>query len=302
MHRWLTFSIVLGLASGAAVLWPSAAHAASSFALDRANEASEASGAADLFAAPAHAAEVVRARVDLEVESPGRCDVVIVGPAESTRALADRLRSAPTTRATFVCRSADRALREVADGHADAAVVAVPFEQISSDGRLRELSLGDFVVALVRHQDNQVTDVSSTQLVNLSHGRVRGWIDLGGARRELRAYSTFSGPTDEARALQLAQGVVAVRERGLTAEQVIERVSRDPGALGIVALRSVADSLPCVSIDGVRPSACAFASGAYPMGYRLRLVHRSDPRAPLAALLTFLRGAAGQQMLRDLAP
>jgi hypothetical protein len=297
VQRGLPLAAAIVVAAAAAMLWPLPVHAAAGERIARA----AAGGAAvpDLAAANGEGAS---ARTALAESVALGEDLIVVGPAESTRLIEARLRQAFTPSPRFVYRGADQAVREVAEGRADAAIVAVPFEQITADSSLRELTLASFVVALVTHPDNAVADVSHDQLVNLGHGRVRGWADLGGDRRPLHAYSTFGGPTDEARALGLAQGVLDARDRGLAASQILARVGRDRDALGIVALREVPESLPCIAVDGVRPSASAFASGAYPMGFRLRLVHRASPRAPMTALLDYLRGDDGQRLLRDLNP
>lgn len=300
MHRTLAFVIVFMSAAAAAVMWPTPVLAADASAIEASTEVETlpASAVADAARTTAPA----RAEVGRETGDAERPDVVVSGPAETTRLLRAHLHADTAPPATFACRSADRAVFDVAAGAADAAIVTMPFEQILGDARLREQTLCEFVVMLVRHRDNHVDNLTRAQLQALCRGRIRSWADLGGERRELCAFSTFTGPADEARALGLGQGVACVRERGLSLAQVVERVARDPGALGIVAVRAVPEDLPCLAVDGVAPSLSAFASGTYPMGYRLRLVHRASPRAPLAALLTFLRGAEGQRVLRDLAP
>lgn len=297
MHRWLAFVIVFMLAGVAAVLWPTPAQAAAAD-VDPAPVVATASAAPALVADGAPERTVVADDIDVAT----RADVVITGPAETTRLLRAHLSGAETPAATFACRSVDRAVFDVAAGHADAALVCEPFERILKDDRLRELALGDFVVALVRHRDNRVAGLTREQLAAICRGRVRTWADLGGEDRDLHAYSTFTGPADEARALGLGQGVASARERGLSVAQLLERVARDPGALGVVALRLVPEGLPCLTLDGVAPSLAAYQSGTYPMGYRLRLVHRCQPRAPLARFMDYLAGAEGQRLLRELEP
>ena len=45
---------------------------------------------------------------------------------------------------------------DVAQGRVDAAVVAIAFESVLPDANLREFALGDYVVALVRHDEKQI--------------------------------------------------------------------------------------------------------------------------------------------------
>ncbi|MEZ5966014.1 MAG: hypothetical protein R3F56_19415 [Planctomycetota bacterium] len=300
MHRWLAFVIVFMLAGAAAVLWPSPVRAAA--AEEEGLTAPVPASAPSASPMVADTEGSVRTEVASEVDVAARPDIVITGPAETTRLLRTHLAEETTLSATFACRSVDRAVFDVAAGHADAAIVAEPFESILDDPRLRERALGDFVVALVRHRDNRVDHLTHEQVVAIARGRARTWADLGGDKRDLRAYSTFTGPADEARALQLGQGLTCVRERGLSAAQVMARVAREPGALGIVALRVLPASVPCITIDGAAPDLAAYRTGSYPFGYRLRLVHRAEPRPPLARFLAFLGGAEGQRMLRDLEP
>jgi hypothetical protein len=294
MQRVLTLGIAMLAGAGVTLLWPSPTLAAAA-TLENSTASARASSA-ELAAPAAAAVPIVRAAA--ATEAGGADDLTITGPAECIRQLGAALRGAYAEPLRLTCNSDLDALRDVAKGRADAAVVAVAFERTLPDPGLREFTLGDFVVALVRHDENPVRDLSRAQLDELCRGRARGWQDIGGRGSELRAFSTFTGPTDEARALGVAQGLAAVVERGLAADDVIARVQRDRAALGVVALREVDDTLPCIAVDGVQPSANAFAAGSYPFGFRLRLVYRAEHRAGMGKLLTFLANAAGQHALR----
>ncbi len=292
----VTLGIVVLAGAGITMLWPTAtlAAAADSERAELRDTTGEASAGLEAATSVASTA-LLRAVAEPEVRD--RPDVVITGPAECIRQVSEPLRAGYTGALTFTCTSDIAALQSVADGRVDAAIVTVAFERALPDASLREFNLGDFVTVLVRHDENQVRDLTRTQLDELCRGRTRGWQDLGGRGSELRALSTFSGPVDEARALGVAQGLAAVRERGLSVAQVIARVQRDRAGLGVIAVRQVPDTLPCIAIDGVLPSATSFAAGSYPFGYRLRLVYRAEHRSAVAKLLTFLGSAEGQGVL-----
>jgi len=294
MHRWSTLVLLFLLAAAAAVLWPTPVFAAPA----EAGAAAHPPGPAAVAAVePAAAAPVRRAAVAVEPTLLPEAAALLVGPAETTRRLGTLLRSVGAPHAEVTCRDEVSALRDVVAGRADAALLASPFEHLFAAEGLRELALGDFVVVLVRHRANPLPGISRVQLDELSRGRVRSWADLGGEPRELHVLSTFTGPEAEGRALGLPRGLARVRARGLGAAEVLARVARDPGALGVVALASVPETLPVLAIGGVLPSDRAFASGGYPFGYRLRLVHRAEPRAPLSDVRAFLCGRAARAAL-----
>ncbi len=267
--------------------------------------------ALSLCSDPVHAAEVERGALgDLPLEAPSALAAVApraaavpavltrrhVEPAVAPRVgllvggAADALRHLAAADGVagvrFEARCAEpiSALRAVASGELDVAVLTVPFESLLPHGDLREVGVADFVVALVRHPDNPAAEVSHSRLAELCRGRARDW--AGG---ETHLFSAFSGAFEEARALQVPFVRAARAERGLSVAQVCARVGRDRAGFGLFAAATLPEGPAYVSVDGVAPSLQAYAGGTYPFGYRLRVVHRADARPEVAALLSVLQ-------------
>lgn len=246
-----------------------------------------------LAAAAPHVAAVpaVLTRRHVEPAVASRPGLLVGGAADALRHLA-AAEGVAGVRFTAQCSEPTAALRAVASGDLDAAVLTVPFESLLAHGDLREVGVADFVVALVRHPDNPTADVSHSRLAELCRGRARDWAD-----GETHLFSAFSGAFEEARALHVPFLRAARAERGLSVAQVCARVGRDRQGLGLLAAATLPEGPAYVSVAGVAPSLQAYAAGTYPFGYRLRLVHRADARPELVALLAALQTDGARRAL-----
>jgi ABC-type phosphate transport system substrate-binding protein len=156
--------------------------------------------------------------------------------------------------------------------------------------------LGRLGLAVVVHPDNPVRDLSVDELRDLFSGLADSWDDVGGRELPVQPVLPLPGePIGESFAM-LVMGEAKPWPGTLlapTAAAMAELIGEDPGAIGLLPLAAVPETLRTVRIGGILPGASTIASGAYPLTVPLVATAPNEPGSPLREFLVWIQSHSG---------
>jgi len=120
-------------------------------------------------------------------------------------------------------------------------------------------------IAVITHNSNTVSDLTSEQLTDIYTGKITNWKDLGGADEAIvvlgrEAGSGTRGAFEEL--LDVADQCAYAQELDTTGG-VLAKVAATPGSIGYVSLDVVDDTVKALSLDGVEPTEANIVAGSY---------------------------------------
>ena len=120
-------------------------------------------------------------------------------------------------------------------------------------------------IAVITHNSNTVSDLTSEQLKDIYTGKITNWKDLGGADEAIvvlgrEAGSGTRGAFEEL--LDVADQCAYAQELDTTGG-VLAKVAATPGSIGYVSLDVVDDTVKPLSLDGVEPTEANIVAGSY---------------------------------------
>jgi phosphate transport system substrate-binding protein len=198
-------------------------------------------------------------------------------------------------------------IRAVSQGALDIGISSRPLQS-------PELSLGlsvlpyaktPFVLVTGIHED--LSNVSSGNLVAIFRGEMRTWPDGENLRLILRPASDADTEGMKRISPEMSKAVdVALSREGmliaLTDQENADMLETIPGALGFCSLtqiRAEKRRVKVLSLDGVTPSLKTLANGSYPLVRQLALITKAGPLSPVQRFLGFIRSTECGKILRD---
>jgi phosphate transport system substrate-binding protein len=157
----------------------------------------------------------------------------------------------------IVGNGSQRGIADLAAGRAQIAMISAPLaEEVTKvneanpgtiDARhLNAYQIGESRVAFAIHPSNTVRPATNSQLAEIFSGKTKNWRELGGADREIIIVTAQPGDglrtmveTSLLNGMKLPPGTRAMTN----ATQIVKVVSQLPGAIGIVAPRSLDGSV-----------------------------------------------------------
>jgi ABC-type phosphate transport system substrate-binding protein len=156
--------------------------------------------------------------------------------------------------------------------------------------------LGVEAMGVVAGSGSGVQQVTREQLITLLAGRTANWSMLGG--RDQAVQPILPLPGDDARSRieeALMQGASFASAARLTAtpEQALDLLDAEPGALLILPMSALPDSLTALSIDGTLPPTDPSNAAGYPLVATLAAI---GPEEPAGAVRDWLVWVQSQQL------
>lgn len=156
--------------------------------------------------------------------------------------------------------------------------------------------LGALGLAVVVHPDNPVRDLSIDELRDLFSGLSDTWDDVGGREQPVQPVLPLPDePLGEAFS-SLVLGETKPWPGTLlapTAAAMVQVLAEDPGAIGLLPLGAVPETLRTVRIEGILPGDTTVASGAYPLRVSLLATAPAEPGSPLRDFLAWIQSHSG---------
>lgn len=204
----------------------------------------------------------------------------------------------------------------LAEGSAELAASSRPIKDseqasLASLGDLRSASAEQVIaldgLAIIVHPDNPVQQLDIGQVAALFAGEIDNWQALGGPAGAVRLYARDdnSGTFDTFKELVLSsQGkqLAGAAQRFESSDELSERVSQDPQAIGFIGLPYIRQAKALHIADqgsqAMPASRELISTEDYPLSRRLFFYLRPDESNPWArALVEFAQSAEGQAIV-----
>ena len=166
-------------------------------------------------------------------------------------------------------------------------------------------------IAVVVNPENPVKSLTKEQVSQVFKGEIVNWKDLGGedAPIVLISREAGSGTRDafeelmelttekDGKKLSLVDFAYPIVASGNG--EVKQNVATKKGAIGYLSLGSVDDTLVAAKIDDVEATPENIKNNTYAIARPFIVVTKGAPRADVQALIDFILGAEGQQIVAD---
>ncbi|WP_166367289.1 substrate-binding domain-containing protein [Pseudomonas akapageensis] len=162
-------------------------------------------------------------------------------------------------------------------------------------------------VVIILHPGNPLQQLDTEQLAGIFSGRIKTWEQLGSGRGPIHLYARDerSGTFETFKSLildPLGQSLSANAIRLESSEQLSDKVSQDPQAIGFIGLPYVHKAKPLAIKDGdsqpMLPTPALIASEDYPLARRLYFYLPPDNQNPWArSLMHYVQSEQGQAIV-----
>jgi phosphate transport system substrate-binding protein len=168
---------------------------------------------------------------------------------------------------------------------------------------LRIFTIARDGIAIITSPDNQVTNLSRTQVRDIFTGDVTNWSEVGGSDTRIVVVSREEGSGTRSAFEELVLSNSALIT-GLAILQpsngaVMTTVSTTPGSVGYVSFGYLNDDIATISVNGVAPTPANAVAGRYPIVRPLNMLTNGAPSATVQAFLDFILGPEGQAIVVD---
>lgn len=152
--------------------------------------------------------------------------------------------------------------------------------------------VGRVGLAVIVHPDNPVRDLDLEEVQSLFAGRTASWAEVGGIDGPVQPVLPLPDePAGEA-FLQAVLGAGRPWPGTLlapTPSAMIELVSQDVWAIGLVPMAALTEGVQPVRLDGVPLDEANLAAGRYPLTLELLATAPEEPGAPVRLFLVWLQ-------------
>ena len=163
-------------------------------------------------------------------------------------------------------------------------------------------------LAVIVHPDNPVSSMAVTTIAKVFSGQIKNWREVGGPDAPIRllARDDKSGTWDTFKSLVLAKRLAlhTSAERFESNDELSDKVSADPAAIGFVGLASVRNAKPLGVYEGetspLKPEPLFVATEDYPLARRLFLyTPELSTNAYVREFVEFAKSAEGQHSVQS---
>ncbi|HHN93468.1 MAG TPA: hypothetical protein ENK17_01745 [Anaerolineae bacterium] len=154
-------------------------------------------------------------------------------------------------------------------------------------------------VVVVVHRDSSLTEVGLAQLQEIFRGRMQEWDGM-----VLAVVSREEGSGVRAAFESVVLGYHPVTPNSVVASSngaLAEYVAHTPATIGYLSAlwldRAAVDGVRVLPVEGVWPTAAAFADGTYPIVHPLYLATVAEPTGESRAFAQWVLGPEGQAVL-----
>lgn len=201
-----------------------------------------------------------------------------------------------------------RGLADARQGLADIGMVSRALTPEEAEG-MQVFLIGRDGISIILHQDNPLTELSSSQVVDIYTGEIENWGELIDREAPITVVHKAEGRSTLTRFLDYfdleAQEVVADVVIGDN-QQGIKTVAGNPDAIGYVSIGSAAFSIEqgqvpikLVALDGIEATDDTVADGTFPLLRLLNLVTFGDPTPTARQFIEFAQAEENHDIIRQ---
>jgi phosphate transport system substrate-binding protein len=200
--------------------------------------------------------------------------------------------------------SSSSALRAVADGRITIGLSSEPVGEAERASGLHQVEIARVAVVFGVHSSVNVPGLSSQQICDIYSGKLKSWKEVGGPNLSITPLTRPPNETDpvivRARipCFKEGTGVVSLpKPRDMT-----KALSSKAGAIGMTNGIFVEESNGAIRglmLNGVAPTPGNVQAGSYPLIRRFFVVTKGAPTGGVAQFINFVKGAEGQDVIRQ---
>lgn len=201
-----------------------------------------------------------------------------------------------------------RGLADARQGLADIGMVSRALTSEEAEG-MQVFLIGRDGISIILHQDNPLTQISSSQVVDIYTGEIENWGEVIDRDAPITVVNKSEGRSTLTRFLDYfdleAQEIVADVVIG-DDQQGIKTVAGNPDAIGYVSIGSAAFSIEqgevpiqLVALDGVEATDDTVADGTFPLLRLLNLVTFGDPTPVARQFIEFAQAEENHEIIRQ---
>ena len=264
-------------------------------------------------------AALAPALVESYLRAKGATNVETIGAdKENEHWVIGQLQATDTQiRIAIAAHGSGTGFKSLASGQADIAAASRPAKEkeVSALQSLTDLNsaqsehiIGIDGLAIVIHPDNPVSDLSVAEIAEIFSGGYSDWAQLGGVPGPINLYArdNKSGTWDSFKRMVLGKThqLASTALRFESNDELSDRVSQDPQAIGFVGLPSVRNAKLIAISDGsakaLLPNKLTVATEDYALARRLYFYTDDEPsNSYVKEFLAFVLQQQGQRIVAD---
>lgn len=157
-------------------------------------------------------------------------------------------------------------------------------------------------IAVIVHPSNPLSEITLVQLRDIYTGKISNWKDVGGKSGRIVVISrdVASGTFEVFKKLVLKGAKTRADALMLASNKAVAiTVEKTPGAIGYVGLGYVSSKVKALTVDGVKPTKKAVASGEYKLARPLYFYTDGKPKGLAKEFIDFVMSSEGQKIVEE---
>lgn len=156
-------------------------------------------------------------------------------------------------------------------------------------------------IAIIVSSDNQVSNLTKSQIQNIFSGNITNWKDVGGKDAAITVYQREASSGTRSAFNSLVMGTTNVTSKALQATNtlnMIQSVKANPNAIGYCSYGELSSDVKALQVGGVTISTATIKDKSYAIQRPFLFVTKGTPTNPIVtAFIKFVTGPEGQAIL-----
>ncbi len=198
-------------------------------------------------------------------------------------------------------------IKAAIDGTADIGMASRELSEEEKGSGLIETVIAYDGIAVVVNPANSVTGLSQEQVKEIFEGKITNWKEVGGSDQDIivvtreagsgtrSAFEEIIGLLDDTKASTILDTALVSEGTGA----VMATVASKEAAIGFISLGYMDKTVKGVDIDGVTPTTETVKAGEYKISRPLLLVTQPSIKPEAQALIDFIKGDKGQEIISE---
>ena len=191
-------------------------------------------------------------------------------------------------------------IKSVHEGSAEIGTSSKELDDNEKEG-LKEYELGQDGIVLAVNRNNDVSDLTSTQLKDIFSGKITNWKEVGGNDSKIHVIVREEGSGTLDAFKSIVMGNTKIKSDAIvqsSTEAVKQSVKQDENAIGFVSFAHMSDDVKSLSIEGVAPSTESIADGSYELKRPFLFLVKGEPSGDLKDFIDWINSTEADNVLK----
>lgn len=196
------------------------------------------------------------------------------------------------------------------EGTADIGTASRNLKPGEKEWKLTEHVIAYDGIAVVVHQNNPVTDLSSEQVASIFKGEITNWSEVGGPDKDILVVSREDGSGTRGAFEEImdlieevdGKKMSSVREDALIAEgngAVRANIAKKEYAIGYISFSYLDDTVKALKINGVDANVDNVINGTYKVSRPFLMLTNGQEKSEVKSFLDFVMSEEGQEIVAE---